>query len=138
MKILSTRLFGTSTGVTSTSLCHPEACHSPKNLWRWFGLECCLHGFLTKICWLLVVTAILLPVQQSFAQGCAGCYTTTAAGGTQTIHALRFGILVLLIPPVLMFASLVWILWRWHKIKDSRSEVSADQANISKGVDFVR
>jgi len=117
MKILSTRPFGTSTCVTPTNLCHPEACRSPKDPRRWFGPECCLHGLLTKICgWLSVlVSVVTLAVQQSFAQGCASCYTTTAAGGTQTVHALRFGILILLIPPVLMFSSLVWTLWRWRK-----------------------
>lgn len=87
--------------------------------------------------WLLPFIASLT-LQQSFAQGCASCYTTTAAGGTQTIHALRFGILILLIPPVIMFASLVWILWRWHKIRDSRSAVSSDEPSISEDVDFAR
>lgn len=136
MKVLSTRLFGTSTGVTPANLCHPEACPSRKDLRRWFGLECCLHGLLTKICgWLLAVTAILLPVQQSFAQGCAGCYTTTAAGGTQTIHALRFGILILLIPPVVMFASLVWILWHWRKIRHiDRHETSFSLTGASSNI----
>lgn len=147
MKILSTRLFGASTAVTPTHLCHPEACRSPKNPRQCFGPECCLHGLLTKICgWLLALTAILLPVQQSFAQGCTSCYTTTAAGGTQTVHALRFGILILLIPPILMFASLVWILWRWRKTRETNDREtsfappnhSSNQPKMPESVELVR
>ena len=37
------------------------------------------------------------------AQGCALCYNTAAAANASAIHALRIGILVLLIPPVLIF-----------------------------------
>lgn len=148
MKVLSTRLFATSTGVTSANLCHLEAWRSPRDPRRWFGLECCLHGYLTKICgwpWVLV-SVVTLAVQQSLAQGCASCYTTTAAGGTQTIHALRFGILILLIPPILMFASLVWILWRWRKIRETndretsfaRLNHSSNPPKMPEDVELVR
>ena len=70
----------------------------------------------------------------SFAQGCANCYTTTAAGGTQTIHALRSGILMLLIPPVIMFACLVWTVWRWRSMRQKplpSVQPSADQQRES-------
>ena len=49
------------------------------------------------------------------AQGCASCYTTAAAGGPQTAHALRVGILVLVVPPVLLFASIVVFVGNWRK-----------------------
>jgi hypothetical protein len=38
----------------------------------------------------------------AFAQGCAMCYTTAAAAKQAAIQALRSGILILLIPPVLI------------------------------------
>ena len=66
---------------------------------------------LLSLCFLLA--AGLLP-PQGFAQGCASCYTTAAAGGPQTAHALRSGILVLLIPPVLMFAGIICMMKRWN------------------------
>lgn len=66
----------------------------------------------------IVPAAIFCLERDVLAQGCASCYTTTAAGGTQTIHALRSGILILLIPPVLMFASLIWVLWRWRSMRE--------------------
>ena len=66
----------------------------------------------------ILSAAILCLGRDVLAQGCASCYTTTAAGGTQTIHALRSGILILLIPPVVMFASVIWILWRWRSMRE--------------------
>jgi hypothetical protein len=45
------------------------------------------------------------------AQGCAMCYQSAAASGTRLIHALKNGIVILMIPPLLMtgaFARLVY------------------------------
>lgn len=57
---------------------------------------------------------ILLCADSVLAQGCASCYTTAAAGGTQTIHALRNGILVLLVPPALTFVGLMFLVRTWR------------------------
>jgi hypothetical protein len=46
-----------------------------------------------------------------YAQGCAMCYQSAAASGARLIHALKSGIVVLIIPPLLMsgvFARLVY------------------------------
>ena len=45
------------------------------------------------------------------AQGCAMCYQNAAASGARLIHALKGGIVILIIPPLLMtgaFARLVY------------------------------
>lgn len=45
------------------------------------------------------------------AQGCAMCYQSAAASGARLIHALKSGIVILMIPPLLMtgaFARLVY------------------------------
>ncbi len=42
----------------------------------------------------------------AFAQGCAMCYTTASAARAAAIQALRSGILILLIPPVLMVVGI--------------------------------
>ena len=63
-------------------------------------------------CWLWIC-ACFFTAKFAEAQGCASCYTTTAAGGSQTIHALRTGILILMTPPVLIFIALFLILRRW-------------------------
>jgi hypothetical protein len=44
--------------------------------------------------------AIAHPV---LAQGCALCYNTAAAAGVRGVAALRNGILILMIPPVIIF-----------------------------------
>ena len=53
-------------------------------------------------------TGILLPglmilVLPAFSQNCALCYTQASASGSRMIEALRDGILVLVIPPTLMW-----------------------------------
>ena len=65
----------------------------------------------------------VLPVDAAFAQGCSTCYTTAAAGGAETVHALRSGILVLLVPPVLIFSGVVALVWRWpSRVSPSQTE----------------
>ena len=61
----------------------------------------------------LVGLALLLLLSPSdlYAQGCAMCYQSAAASGARLIHALKSGIVVLIIPPLLMtgvFARLVY------------------------------
>jgi len=36
----------------------------------------------------------------TFAQNCALCYTQAAGSGSRMIHALKSGILILMIPPM--------------------------------------
>jgi len=59
-----------------------------------------------------------------YGQSCAMCYTTVAGGGKQTIHALQGGIIVLLIPPVLLFSGLTILLFRWRTSASSRSSLT--------------
>lgn len=67
-----------------------------------------------RISFLAAMFCVLCSQAAAFAQGCASCYTTAAAGGSQTIHALRSGILVLLFPPILIFCGIVMLVWRWR------------------------
>lgn len=48
----------------------------------------------------------------AFAQGCALCYNDASAASPRGIAALRHGILVLAIPPMLIFASIFVVLYR--------------------------
>jgi hypothetical protein len=66
-----------------------------------------------------VLAAISMGAKEAVAQGCVSCYTTAAAGGTQTIHALRNGIVVLLVPPALMFVAVVVVVLRWRTSAES-------------------
>jgi|SRR5271155_3306976 len=62
------------------------------------------------------VLVVLIVGGRLAAQSCAMCYTTVAGGGKSVIHAMQVGIIVLLIPPVLLFAGLIWIVVRWKTI----------------------
>ncbi|MDP9340262.1 MAG: hypothetical protein M3P45_15485 [Acidobacteriota bacterium] len=46
-----------------------------------------------------MVAGLLVPVL-AFAQNCALCYTQAAGSGSRMIHALKSGILILMIPPM--------------------------------------
>jgi hypothetical protein len=63
---------------------------------------------------LLASILVVMSHVPALAQGCTSCYTTAVAGGPQTAHALRSGILVLLIPPMLIFSCIVFLLRRWR------------------------
>ena len=52
-----------------------------------------------------VVALFWLPVA-TFGQSCALCYSQAAGAGSRVIQALRSGILVLVIPPVLICIGL--------------------------------
>jgi len=66
--------------------------------------------------WLVVLGA----GHELYGQSCAMCYTTVAGGGKSVIHALQGGIIVLLIPPVLLFSGLTILLFRWRTSAPSR------------------
>jgi hypothetical protein len=69
--------------------------------------------------WLLVLGA----GHQLYGQSCAMCYTSVAGGGKSIIHALQGGIIVLLIPPVLLFSGLTILLFRWRTSRTRLSEL---------------
>jgi hypothetical protein len=48
----------------------------------------------------------------AFAQNCALCYTQAAAGGSRLIQALRSGILILVIPPMLICVAFTVMAYR--------------------------
>jgi hypothetical protein len=47
----------------------------------------------------------------AFSQSCALCYTQAASSGSRMIEALRSGILVLIIPPTLMWLVIAAIMY---------------------------
>jgi hypothetical protein len=58
-----------------------------------------------------MTVALLLPVF-SFAQNCALCYTQAAGSGSRMIHALKSGILILMIPPMAICIGLTVMAYR--------------------------
>jgi hypothetical protein len=76
--------------------------------------------------WLLVLGA----GHPLYGQSCAMCYTSVAGGGKSIIHALQGGIIVLLIPPVLLFSGLTFLLFRWRTSASSRMRLSARRLEL--------
>ncbi len=46
------------------------------------------------------------------AQGCALCYQSASAAGPRAIHALRDGILILMVPPAFICAGVSYLVYR--------------------------
>ena len=78
-----------------------------------------------------VFAAALISAQAAFAQGCALCYNDAAATGPQGITALRHGILILAIPPMLIFAALFAILYKRRNLHHEFSVPAATAAVAS-------
>lgn len=47
-----------------------------------------------------------------FAQNCALCYTQAAGSGSKMIHALKSGIAVLVVPPMLICIGITWMAYK--------------------------
>ena len=48
----------------------------------------------------------------TMAQSCALCYTQAAGSGSRMIQALRSGILMLVIPPMLICIGITWMAYK--------------------------
>jgi hypothetical protein len=68
-----------------------------------------------KLPWLMAIALVGLALAvlslPAFSQNCALCYTQAASSGSRMIEALRSGILVLIVPPTLMWLVLGAILY---------------------------
>jgi hypothetical protein len=60
----------------------------------------------------LVGLAMLTLPLPAFSQNCALCYSQAAAAGARMIQALRSGILVLIVPPMIMWVAVTVIVYR--------------------------
>jgi hypothetical protein len=62
--------------------------------------------------WLVALTGLLSSSALAYAQGCAMCYTSAAASKAGALHALRSGILILLVPVLVMCAGIFVVIYR--------------------------
>jgi cytochrome c oxidase assembly factor CtaG len=51
-------------------------------------------------------------VPSAHAQSCILCYTSVAGGGPVVVHALQLGILTLLVPALLLFGGVFYLIYR--------------------------
>ena len=59
----------------------------------------------------LAFLLLILP-QNVCAQGCAMCYQSAASSGARLIHALKSGIVILIIPPLVMTSAFARLVYR--------------------------
>jgi hypothetical protein len=60
----------------------------------------------------VTLLAVLASAQGAFAQGCALCYTSASAVGQAGQRSLDYGILALLTPALVLFLSVMFLLYR--------------------------
>jgi hypothetical protein len=71
------------------------------------------HRFGSRFRLGLALLAALSSPAALYAQGCAMCYQTAAKSGNQTIQALKHGILLMLLPPLVITGAIVYL--AYHK-----------------------
>lgn len=66
----------------------------------------------TGIARIVTLLAALLAPGVALAQNCALCYTQAASAGSRVIAALRSGILILMVPPMLICLGITWMAYK--------------------------
>ncbi len=84
-----------------------------------------------------VFLALVAFGQSAWAQGCILCYDNASALNKKGIHALDKAILVIGIPPVLLFIAIfVYIYRRRHAWRGASAEDFAPQRELALGHDL--
>src|ERR1700733_1705058 len=77
------------------------------------------------------VALLLLSPAALHGQGCAMCYQSAASSGAKLIAALRNGILVMLFPPLIMFAGILGLAYsRRNSFAESRDGSTGTEAHV--------
>ena len=61
---------------------------------------------------MVVLVGLLASARGAFAQNCALCYTSASALGSGAQRSLDFGILTLVIPALVLFLTVIFMLYR--------------------------
>lgn len=87
----------------------------------------------------VLLAGALVGASSAFAQGCALCYADAAASGPQTQAALRHGILVLMIPPMIIFAGFFFLLYKRSnlRLESSRDLQVAAHVTSESAPEFI-
>ena len=75
----------------------------------------------------------LLSPTAAAAQGCVMCYQSASAAKQAGIQALANGVLILLIPPLVMAAAIVWRTYR----ASQRDAAEMDSESGLRGIDLT-
>lgn len=73
------------------------------------------------------LAALVLSPAITLAQNCALCYTQAAGSGSRMIQALRSGILILAIPPMVICLGITWMAYKKrNQFNDDSSDASSE------------
>jgi hypothetical protein len=88
---------------------------------------------MTRFRWMLrgmIAAVSLLAPTLTWAQNCALCYTQAAGSGSRMIAALRSGILILAIPPMLICSGIAWMAYKKrNQFNDAESSDPLDSGD---------
>jgi hypothetical protein len=70
---------------------------------------------------LLTATGLAIPPGAA-AQGCALCYQSASAAGPRAIHALRNGILILMVPPAFICIGVSYLVYRRRNLHNESAD----------------
>jgi hypothetical protein len=79
----------------------------------------------------LAIAAVIAAPSAVYAQGCAMCYQNAAAAGPRTAEALRHGILIMLFPPLFIFAGIIVLAHR------RRNDLADSEASLEFQDDYT-
>jgi hypothetical protein len=77
--------------------------------------------------WVVALSGLLSSSALLYAQGCAMCYTSAAASKAGALHALRSGILILLLPVLVMCAGIFVVIYRSRNRFCTAADWTAEQ-----------
>ncbi len=84
--------------------------------------------------WIAALAGIvigLLTASPILAQGCALCYNTAAAASSKGITALRHGVLILMLPPVVIFGVVTFFTVRGRNRFNDEAESFEEQGRAA-------
>jgi hypothetical protein len=91
------------------------------------GLTKAFRQAVKWMAWVGTLTGLLSSSALVYAQGCAMCYTSAAASKAGAIHALRSGILILIVPVLVMCAGISVVIYRSRNRFCGAADWSAEQ-----------
>jgi len=94
-----------------------------------------LRRFVAILAVLAATLAACAPA--ALAQGCVMCYTSASAAGQRGQHALDRAILVLLIPPLLLFIGILAFAFRRSRTQSARSPATLPRLGVDSASQSV-
>ena len=84
-----------------------------------------------------LASALFASAPSALAQGCVMCYTSASAAGHRGERALDTAILVLLVPPLLLFISILLFAFHRSRTQSARSPATPPRLGVNSASQSV-